>query len=393
MKNLKLITLVFCVFNLCAVYAANPNAKSEFNPLLVGVPSLTIAPDARGGGMGDIGGATDPDLYSQHWNPAKYAFAYSKGGIGLSYTPWLRNLVDDIDLVYVTGYYKLGDEDRQAVAFSVRYFSLGEITLTKGPDDKNPPVTSPYETAIDLSYSLKLSEKFSGAVAFRYIRSDLGLGDNESEGYVPGNAIAADVAGYFNSYVMAGNSECLFGLGFNVSNIGTKISYDQGANNNFIPTNLRLGTSFLFPLDDYNTLSLNIDANKYLIPTRPDTEGMTDTEKQDAMNAYNDIGSIEGIFKSFSDAPGGAKEEWREIMWAFGAEYAYNNQFFVRGGYFYEHPTKGNRQYFSLGTGFKLSAFQLDAAYLISTVPNNPLDQTLRFSLSFDMDGLRNLMK
>jgi len=221
----------------------------------------------------------------------------------------------------------------------------------------------------------------------------LGINAGANDGYVPGNAFSADVSGYFNSYLMAGNNECLFGIGFNVSNIGTKISYDQGANNNFIPTNLRLGTSFLFPLDEYNTMSFNIDANKYLIPTRPDTEDIAPELKDDAMRAYNDIGSIEGIFKSFSDAPGGAKEEWQEIMWSFGAEYAYNNQFFVRGGYFYENPNKGNRQYFSLGTGFKLSSFQLDAAYLISTVPNNPLDKTLRFSLSFDLDGLKNLMK
>ena len=387
MKKIKLITFVFCVFNLYVVYAADPNGKSEFNPLLVGVPSLTIAPDARGGSMGDLGVATDPDLYSQCWNPAKYAFAYSKAGIGLSYTPWLRNLVNDIYLAYLAGYYKLGDTDRQAFGASLRYFSLGEVLLKR--DENDPGVYSnPYEMAFDLSYSLKFSEKFSGAVAFRYIRSDLGVGSNSSDGTVPGNAYAADIAGYYNSYVMVGNSECLLGLGFNISNIGTKISYDEGANSNFIPTNLRLGCSFLFPLDDYNTMSLNLDLNKYLIPTRSDT-----INSDVAVQAYNNIGSIEGIFKSFADAPGGAKEEFQEIMWSVGAEYAYDNKFFVRGGYFYESPNKGNRQYFSLGAGFKLSAFQLDAAYLISTVPNNPLDQTLRFSLSFDMDGLKNIMK
>jgi len=392
MKKLKLIALVFCVFNLYAVYAAGP--KDSFNPLIVGVPSLTIAPDARGGGMGDVGAATDPDFYSQYWNPAKYAFAYSKAGLGLSYTPWLRNLVNDIDLVYVAGYYKLGQDDLHAIGASIRYFSLGEIMLND-PMGNQIGLSNPYEMSADISYSLKLSEKFSGAVAFRYIRSDLGLGSNSLEdgGTVPGNAFAADIAGYYNSYVMAGNSECLLALGFNISNVGTKISYDGGANSNFIPTNLRLGGSFLFPLDDYNTLAFNMDANKYLIPTRPNTEGMTDAEKQDAMDAYNNIGPIQGIFKSFTDAPGGAKEEFQEITWSFGAEYAYNHQFFVRGGYFYESPNKGNRQYFSLGTGFKLSSFQLDASYLISTVPNNPLDQTLRFSLSFDMDGLKNIMK
>lgn len=389
MKRTKFIVLfLFTAF--ISLNAADPNSKDAFNPIQTGVPSLTIAPDARGGAMGDVGAATDPDLYSQYWNPAKYAFAYSKAGVGLSYTPWLRNLVDDIDLAYLAGYYKLGDSDRQAISASLRYFSLGEILLRQSADDEGV-LSNPYEMSIDLGYSLKFSETFSGAVVFRYILSDLGSGSNDQEGTTPGSAFGADIAGYYNNYVMMGNSECLLGLGFNISNIGTKISYDGGTNNNFIPTNMRLGGSFLFPLDDYNTLSLNLDMNKLLVPTRPDTEGMTDAEKQDAIDNYNDIGSIEGIFKSFSDAPGGAKEEFEEITWSFGAEYAYDNKFFVRGGYFYENPNKGNRQYFTLGAGFKMSVFQLDAAYLISTVPNNPLDQTLRFSLSFDMDGLKNI--
>ncbi len=379
--------------------------ENLFNPLITAVPSLSIAPDARAGGMGDIGVATDPDIYSQYWNPAKYAFAYSKAGIGTSYTPWLRNLVKDIDLVYLGGYLKLGDTDRQAIGASLRYFSLGEVNLTTDqPPYQNYGVASPYEMGVDLSYSLKFTETFAGAIAFRYIRSDLGVSSKE-HGTTPGNAFAADIAGYYSNYVMAGNSECLLGLGFNISNVGTKISYDQGENNMFIPTNLRIGGSFLFPLDDYNTLSINLDVNKLLIPTRPDytkikeeaiANGATDggdAAATDAFYAYTDIGSIEGIFKSFSDAPGGAKEEFQEIMWSVGAEYAYNNQFFVRGGYFYESPNKGNLQYFTMGAGFKLSSFQLDAAYLISTVPNNPLDRTLRFSLSFDMDGLRNIMR
>jgi hypothetical protein len=194
---------------------------------------------------------------------------------------------------------------------------------------------------------------------------------------------------------MLGNSECLLGLGFNISNIGSKISYDGGNNSYFIPTNLRLGTSLLFPMDDYNALSLSVDANKYLVPTPPLLPKGTENqqEKKDLLDKYRKTSPIAGIFQSFSDAPGGAKEEFQEVMWSFGAEYAYSNQFFVRGGYFYENPYKGNRQYFSLGTGFKLTAFQMDVAYLISTVPSNPLDQTLRFSLTFDMDGLKGLMR
>ena len=390
MNKLKLITLtlLFVLIN-NQINAADDNPRSEFNPLRTGVPSLTIAPDARGSAMGDIGAATDPDIYSQYWNPAKYAFAYSKAGIGLTYTPWLRSLVDDIGLVYLSGFYKLGDNDRSAIGASIRSFSLGEITMTD-VNGETMDITNPYELAVDLSYALKFSETFSGAVAFRYILSDLGAGIEEMEA---GTAFAADIAGYYNNYLMMGNNECLLGLGFSVSNIGNKVSYDGGHTNVFLPTNLRLGASLLFPLDDYNTLSINADANKYLVPTPPDTEGLSPADKEEALETYRNTSFMSGIFKSFNDAPGGMKEELREIMWSLGGEYAYDQKFFVRGGYFYENPNKGNRQYFSMGAGFKLTTFQMDVAYLISTVPSNPLDQTLRFSLSFDMDGLRELMR
>ncbi len=390
MKNLRYVCLVCILFISKTAVIAQNEKPDELNPIYTGVPSLTIAPDARGGGMGDVGAATTPDMASQYWNPAKTAFAWSKAGVQLSYTPWLRKLVSDIDLAYLSGYYKLGSEDRQAIGASIRYFSLGEVPLT---DENNTSlsVINPYEMALDVSYSVKLSETFSGAVAFRYIRSDLGAGvDDET---VAGNAYAADIAGYFNKYIMMGHNECLLGLGFNISNVGTKISYDGGNINHFLPTNLRLGGSLLMPLDDYNTLEFSLDANKLLVPTPPDTKNMTPEEKTEAMDQYNSISPISGIFKSFGDAPGGAKEEFQEIMWSVGAEYAYNNQFFVRGGYFYENPNKGNRQYFSLGAGFKMNVFQLDVAYLMATVPSNPLDQTLRFSLTFDMDGLRSLTK
>lgn len=388
MSKKKLIIIVCTAMCLPFISIAQ---KDDFNPLIVGVPSLTIAPDARGGSMGDVGAATDPDIYSQYWNPAKYAFGYSKAGIGLSYTPWLRTLIDDIDLAYLAGYYKLGDSDRQAIGASLRYFSLGLIQIT---DYNNQLLneTSPYEMSLDLSYSLKFSESFSGGVAFRYIYSDLGAGVKED--FTPGSAFAADIAGYYNKYVILGSSECLLGLGFNISNIGNKISYDQGNTSTFIPTNLRIGGSLLMPLDDYNTMAFNLDMNKYLIPSSP--YGRTydsDDEREDAIQEYENMSPISAIFKSFTDAPNGAKEELEEIMWSAGAEYAYDQQFFIRGGYFYESPNKGNRQYFSVGAGFKLKVFQMDVAYLISTVPSNPLDQTLRFSLSFDMDGLKALLK
>ena len=391
MNKLKVIALVFLSIGFTSVLKAEDDGsgRSSFNPVTVSVPSLTIAPDARGGGMGDVGAATDPDVASQHWNPAKYAFAYSKAGVSLSYTPWLRGLVDDIDLVYLTGFYKLGDDDRQAVGASLRYFSLGRIEMTDANGGFLQSV-NPYEMALDVSYSLKFTESFSGAVALRYIHSDLGSGLDDME---PGSAYAADVAGYYSNYFMMGSNECLLGLGFNASNIGSKISYDGGNKTYFIPTNLRLGASVLFPMDDYNTLSLNVDASKYMVPTSPDLDGLNSAEREEKLSEYQTTSPIAGIFKSFSDAPGGAKEELEEIMWSFGAEYAYDNKFFVRGGYFYESPNKGNRQYFSMGAGFKLTAFQMDVAYLISTVPSNPLDQTLRFSLSFDMDGLKGLMR
>lgn len=387
----------FICLSICTVYtiqAEDDGGRSELNIVTVSVPSLTIAPDARGGGMGDIGAATEPDMASQYWNPAKYAFAYSKAGVSLSYTPWLRSLVDDIDLVYLSGFYKLGDSDRHAIGASLRYFSLGEIALTNETGGEITRI-NPYEMAIDAGYSIKLTETFSISTVFRFIYSDMGTNLDGASDMQPGSALAADLAGYYHNYVMLGNSECLLGLGFNISNVGSKISYDGGDNSYFIPTNLRLGTSLLFPMDDYNTLSLSLDANKYLVPTPPSLPqgSENEQERKDLLAKYRATSPIAGIFKSFSDAPGGAKEEFQEISWSVGAEYAYDNKFFVRGGYFYENPNKGNRQYFSAGVGFKLTAFQLDAAYLISTVPSNPLDQTIRIALTFDMDGLKGLVR
>jgi hypothetical protein len=388
----KILTCVFltagCIF---FTKADDGESTQYYNPISYGAPTQSIAPDARAGAMGDIGAATEPDIWAQHWNPAKYAFAYSKAGIGITYTPWLKKIVSDIDMAYAVWYLKLGAEDRSAISASLRYFSIGKIDLT---DFMGIPTgeTSPYEMSADVMYSLKLTEKFSMAAGLRFLYSDLG-GQMEDQGLYPAAAWAGDVSGYFNDYVMLGNSECMLGLGFNISNIGSKISYDKGINNDFIPTNLRLGGSLLMPLDDYNTLSFNLDVNKFLIPTPPDTRLMTAEEKEQAVKDYEAISPIAGIFQSFTDAPGGFKEELQELRGGFGMEYGYDNKFFVRGGYFYEHPSKGNFRYFTFGAGFKLNVLQLDVSYLVSTVPSNPLDQTLRFSLSFDLDGLRYLMK
>lgn len=378
--------------------SAQDNAKGMFNPVLTGVTSLTIAPDSRAGAMGDVGAATDADVNSQYWNPAKYPFAISPAGFSLAYTPWLRQLVSDIDLANLVGYYRIGDY--QAISGSLTYFSLGEVWVYDY-------TIKPYEMAVDFAYSRMLSETFSASVGLRYIVSDLNY--NYDEDTSVGQAFAADISMFYSNYLFLGRRECMLNLGLNASNIGSKISYDGGQTNQFIPTNLRLGISLMVPIDAYNTFSINADANKLMVPTKPSYRQFLDeefgTDYQDDnysmaseyqswldANGYNDLSPITGIFKSFADAPGGFREELQEIYWGVGIEYAYNNQFFLRGGYHYENEYKGNRKYFTLGTGFKMSVFSLDAAYLISTSQSNPLDQTLRFTLSFDMDGIKEII-
>jgi hypothetical protein len=384
------IILLVCFF---LPFVANAqDMKNEFNPITTGVVSLGIVPDARGASMGDLGAATDPDANSQYWNPSKYAFAYSKAGVSISYTPWLRKLVNDIYLANLAGYWKLGQEDNQAVSASLRYFSLGEVSMT---NDEGASINSinPFEMAFDLGYSRKLSESFSMGVALRYIYSDLAFDESSSSDDTKGaSAFAADISGYYTTYPIVGRNECQWSLGFNISNIGSKMSYNGGNEPAFLPTNLRLGTMFMFPLADYHSLALSVDVDKLLVPAKP---RLTDFEDQiayeDALQDWKDMSPIAGVFNSFTDAPGGAKEELREINYSIGAEYNYNQQFFLRGGYYHESTYKGNRQYFGLGAGFALNIVRLDAAYMIATAQSSPLDQTLRFSLTFDMDGLTNL--
>lgn len=384
------ILLLVCFF---LPFVANAqDMKNEFNPITTGVVSLGIVPDARGASMGDLGAATDPDANSQYWNPSKYAFAYSKAGVSISYTPWLRKLVNDIYLANLAGYWKLGQEDNQAVSASLRYFSLGEVSMT---NDEGASINSinPFEMAFDLGYSRKLSESFSMGVALRYIYSDLAFDESSSSDDTKGaSAFAADISGYYTTYPIVGRNECQWSLGFNISNIGSKMSYNGGNEPAFLPTNLRLGTMFMFPLADYHSLALSVDVNKLLVPAKP---RLIDFEDQiayeDALQDWKDMSPIAGVFNSFTDAPGGAKEELREINYSIGAEYNYNQQFFLRGGYYHESAYKGNRQYFGLGAGFALNIVRLDAAYMIATAQSSPLDQTLRFSLTFDMDGLTNL--
>lgn len=373
------------------------DGKNEFNPIETGVTSLSIAPDARGASMGDLGAATDPDANSQFWNPSKYAFAYSQAAVSLNYTPWLRKLVNDIFLADLSGYYKLGGSDNQALSASLRYFSLGEVT-TSQEEGMVGQTLNPYELSIDLGYSRKLSEKFSMGVVFRYIYSALGFSESYAGDQNTGaSAFAADISGYFTTYPVIGRSECQWSWGWNISNIGTKVSYDGGDNPAFLPTNLKLGTTFTFPLADYHTLSLGLDINKLLVPTKPRRSDFADgiegeREFNSKLEDWKNMSPITGIFKSFGDAPGGGKEELREITFSLGAEYSYNQQFFLRAGYYYENQYKGNRQYFGLGAGFSLNVVRLDASYMLATAQTSPLDQTLRFTLTFDMDGLRDLL-
>ena len=375
----------------CASLALAGRAQdklSEFNPVDHAVISQTIAPDARSAGMGDVGAATDPDVNSQYWNPAKYPFCISRAGVSLNYTPWLRQLVNDIDLAYVAGYYRIGDYS--AVSGSLRYFSLGEVATSM---DDNAMTVNPYEMSIDVAYSLMLSDYFSIAAAIRWIYSDLRYDYTEDSS--PASAFAADLALYYNNYFTMGSRECQIGLGMNISNVGSKITYYGDDRSQFIPANLRIGASVMVPIDEYNRFSISADANKLLVPTVPkQNEGESAADYQNrVIEEYSDVSSIAGIFKSFSDAPGGFKEELEEIQWSVGAEYVYHDQFSVRAGYHHESENKGNRKYFTVGGGFRMSVFSLDVGYVISTAQSNPLDQTLRFSLAFDMDGIKDLFR
>lgn len=388
MKAYRLLRtlLLLAVVSVCCTEAALAQDKQNmFNPVNSAVTSLAIAPDARGGGMGDIGAATEADAYSQYWNPAKYPFNIARAGVGISYTPWLRKLVNDINLANLVGFYRIGDYS--AVHASLRYFSLGEVFLA----DMDDMTIKPYELAFDAGYSRMLSETFSMAVNLRFILSDIKY-DYTAESSA-GKAFAADIALYRLGYFMAGNRECSFGWGLNISNIGSKITYGGSDNSEFIPTNLRLGFNFTVPFNEYNKFSIAMDVNKMLVPTYPmKKEDEPDNDYMDRVQKdYYDVSSIAGIFKSFGDAPGGFKEEMEEIQLSFGAEYTYNDRFMLRAGYHHEAENKGNRKYFTVGAGFHMSVFSIDASYVFSTAQSNPLDQTMRFSLGFDLDGMRDL--
>ena len=380
--------ILLFVLVLMGVSARAEDKKNMFNPVNYTVTSLAIAPDARGGSMGDLGVATEADANSQYWNPAKYPFNVARAGVSASYTPWLRKLVNDINLANLSGFYRIGDYS--ALSASLRFFSLGEVEVRLGDSDDAMTI-NPYEMAVDVAYSRMLSQCFSMGVAMRFIYSDITY-DYTAESKA-GKAFAADIAMYRNGYFMMGNRECSFAWGLNINNIGSKISFGGDDNSEFIPTNFRLGCNMTIPFNQYNRLSFAADANNLLVPTYPkQNDGETDEEYTDRVQReYYDVSPISGIFKSLHDAPNGFKEEMQEIQWSVGMEYNYNDRFMLRGGYHHEHANKGNRKYVTAGAGFKMSVFAIDAAYVFSTSQSNPLDQTMRFTLSFDLDGMKDL--
>ena len=362
--------------------------KAQDRVITTGVPFLLVAADARAAGLADQGVATSTDNYSQQWNPAKYAFAIDKQGFSVSYTPYLTQLVNDISLGQVNYYNRINE--RSAFATSLRYFGLGEIELRENFDDI-PNIVKPNELAFDASYSLKLSERFSMAVAGRYIRSNLKIADASTDAK-PGSSFAVDLAGFYQSEEVAFNEfNGRYRLGFNFQNLGPKISYDNSEfSTNFLPANLRLGGAFDFILDEYNKVTTSVEFTKLLVPTPqdPDLNGdgtITTAERNENNDNYRKISWVSGIFKSFGDAPGGFSEELKEFTYSVGAEYTYQDSFAMRLGYFNESPLKGARRFFSLGAGFKYNVVKVDVSYLFSASKvKNPLENTLRFSLTFN---------
>jgi hypothetical protein len=329
--------------------------------------------------MGDAGAATSPDIYSMHWNPAKFAFIDGKGGVAISYVPWLRFIVSDMNIAYLSAYYRI--DKKQVVSGSLRYLTYGKIDFTDETGATQVSV-NPNEWAVDLGYSRLLSDNFSGGISFRFIYSNLTHGfQSQNEDTRPGISIAADISGFYHKNLRLLNKDALYTLGFDISNIGSKMSYTE-TYSDFIPMNLRLGTGLTFNFDRFNKIALSIDLNKLLVPT-PDS---TITEEKN-------ISVPEALFKSFYDAPGGFREELREITYSYGAEYWYNNLFALRAGYFHENAYKGKRQFFTAGAGFRMSGFTLDFSLLMPVTMDHPLARTLRFSLAFDSNALRNATK
>ena len=369
------------------------------NPVITSMPSLSIAPDARAAGLGDVGVATEADFNSQYWNPAKYAYMYSKGGITANYTPWLRKLVGDIDLAYLAGFYNFGDL-AGGIGASFTYFSMGDVALTSLDGTKLQDVR-PNEWALDLSYFRKLHEYVSMSVALRFLYSDLNNGYNSSTSggteMHPAWMMAADIALYYRQPLEISTGTSHLALGFTLKNLGGKMTYADDGSSNFIPSSMNIGLSYELPLNQYNFLTFNLEANKMLVPTRQSrlTAGFDPNDETTwtmSQTAYSDMNPAKGWFQSFADAPRGSKEEFDEVRWGAGIEYSYNKQFFARAGYSYENYYKGNRNVVTFGAGFHLSIVTLDVSYCVGLAASNPLDQTMRFTLGFDLAGIKDLV-
>ena len=364
------------------------------NPVITAMPSLSIAPDARAAGMADVGVATDADFNSQYWNPAKYAYMYTKGGITANYTPWLRKLVGDIDLAYLAGFYNFG-ELAGGIGASFTYFSMGDVQLTN-LDGTILQEVRPNEWALDVSYFRKLHEYVSMSVALRFMYSDLNNGVNASNmggtEMIPGWTMAADIALYYRQPIELPMGTSHFALGFTLKNLGGKVKYANDGSSNFIPASGNLGVSYELPCDKYNFLTFNLETNKLLVPTRYSRFAPDQTTGMYNQYEYSAISSAKGWFQSLHDAPLGAKEEFEEVRWGAGIEYSYNKQFFARMGYSYENYYKGNRNVITFGAGFHLSIVTLDVSYCVGLAASNPLDQTMRFTLGFDLYGIKDLV-
>jgi hypothetical protein len=360
-------------------------SSGSLNAIQTVVPFLTIAPDSRAGAMGDAGVATSPDVYSMHWNPAKFAFIDGNGGVGISYCPWLRNLVPDINLAYLSGYKRI--DNKQVISASLFYSSLGDVPFTDEFGNLERTFT-PNEFALDAGYSRLFTENLSGGVAFRFIYSNLSGGTySGGEATKAGISFAADISGYYRKPINIFSKDGFLAFGLNFSNIGSKMSYSSSQSADFIPMNMRLGSSATLNLDHYNKITVTLDINKLLVPTPP----IYSTTNTDSIISGKDpnVSVPVAIFQSFYDAPGGFKEELKELTYASGIEYWYNEQFALRGGFFYENPTKGNRKYFTAGAGFRLKSLALDFSYLMPLTQNHPLARTLRFSIAFDFNSPR----
>ncbi|MCR5050387.1 MAG: type IX secretion system outer membrane channel protein PorV [Paludibacteraceae bacterium] len=391
--------IVLSIAALVCAMTLNAQTERTPNPIITAMPSLAIAPDARAAGMADVGVATDADFNSQYWNPAKYAYMYSKGGITANYTPWLRQLVGDIDLAYLAGFYNFG-ELAGGIGASFTYFSMGDVALT-GMDGVVLQNVRPNEWALDLSYFRKLHEYVSMSVAVRFLYSDLNNGYNSSMGggteMHPAWSMAADVAVYYRQPIELPMGTSHLAVGLNLKNLGGKMTYADDGSSNFIPASGNLGISYELPCDKYNFITFNLETNKLLVPTRKSkfTEGF-DPDKEDtwqmSQQAYSELNPAKGWFQSLCDAPLGAKEEFEEVRWGAGIEYSYNRQFFARMGYSYENYYKGNRNVITFGAGFHLSIVTLDISYCVGLANTNPLNNTMRFTLGFDLYGIKDLV-